>query len=282
MKSIHDSLLRRLSPFGMGPGVARMRLFAWLKLRLLCSVALAFAVALGVSSAAAQTSVQIHDIMVAGANPVMGTAATKTLPYSPYYGQAVSVTGTVVGVESTGDYAGTVYISEPSASWDSLVLTAEGLPVFNMATVNSACAVVGANVTVIGTVVLSTAVLPADVTAANTPGTGILPTSCTTTSTGTKTQSISLGSTLNSFGGALEYTGMTTSATFYAVVPHFRQRPTPATGIGDVHRPVLGHAVVEHCTTNNHLFRSAGIAKRRVRSPPVRPHPPGPATRSAS
>ena len=146
--------------------------------------------------AGAQTSVQIHDIMVAGNNPVVGTAATKTLPYSPYYGVNVSVTGIVVGVETSGDYAGTVYISEPSSSWDSVILTAEGMPVFNMATVNSACAVVGANVTVVGTVVLSTAVVSADVTAANTPGTGILPTSCTTTTTGTMTQSISVNSVL--------------------------------------------------------------------------------------
>ena len=54
----------------------------------------------------AQTSVQIHDIMVAGNNPIVGTAATKTLPYSTYYGQTVSVTGIVVGVMSSGDYTG--------------------------------------------------------------------------------------------------------------------------------------------------------------------------------
>jgi hypothetical protein len=50
------------------------------------------------ADAEAQTSVQIHDIMVAGSNPVVGTAATKTLPYSPYYGVNVSVTGIVVGI----------------------------------------------------------------------------------------------------------------------------------------------------------------------------------------
>ena len=206
----------------------------------------------------AQTSVSIHDIMVTVANPVVGTAATKTLPYSPYYGTNVSVTGIVVGVESTGDYTGTVYISEPSSSWDSNVLTAEGMPVFNVASINSACAVVGANVTVVGTVVLSTAIVPADVTAAGTPGTGILPTSCTTSSTGTMTQSISLGTTLTSFGGALRYTGMTTSATFYAISP---SGGTANAGTGTVTSNGQFWATLSNnTTTNNHLFRSAGIA----------------------
>ena len=207
--------------------------------------------------AGAQTSVQIHDIMVAGNNPVVGTAATKTLPYSPYYGVNVSVTGIVVGVETSGDYAGTVYISEPSSSWDSIVLTAEGMPVFNMATVNSACAVVGANVTVVGTVVLSTAVVPADVTAANTPGTGILPTSCTTTTTGTMTQSISVNSVLTAFGDALKYTGMTTSATFYAVAP--TTGTSAATG-AVISTGQFWATLSANTTTNNHLFRSTGIA----------------------
>ena len=72
--------------------------------------------------------------------------------------------------------------------------TAEGLPVFNLKSVASSCAVVGENITVIGEVVNSNAVVSNDITAANTPGTGVLPTSCTVNSTnGTMTQSISLG-----------------------------------------------------------------------------------------
>jgi len=211
------------------------------------------------SLAAAQTSVQIHDIMVAGSNPTVGTAATETLPYSPYYGQTVSVSGIVVGVMSSGDYTGTVYISEPSSSWDSLILTAEGMPVFGMETLNSACAVVGATVTVVGRVVLSTAVVPADVNAAGTPGTGVLPTSCTVTSTGgTMTQSISVGSVLTQFGDALKYTGMTTSATFYAVAPAtgtLTESTETQTSTGQ-----FWATLSSNTTTNNHLFRSAGIA----------------------
>lgn len=209
--------------------------------------------------AGAQTSVQIHDIMVAGTNPVAGTAATRTLPYSPYYGTTVSVSGIVVGVELTGDYAGTVYISEPSSSWDSLVLTAEGMPIFKLAALNSQCAVVGNTVTVVGPVVLSTAIVPADVTAAGTPGTGVNPTSCTVTSTGgTMTQSISVNGVLASFGDALKYTGMTTSATFYAVAP--------AGGTTDVTSGTVTSTgqfwatLTTNTATNSHLFRSIGIA----------------------
>ena len=168
-----------------------------------------------VSGLDAQTTVQIHDIMVAGSNPVVGTATTKTLPYSPYYGQTVSVSGIVVGVMSAGDFTGTAYISEPSGSWDSIILTAEGLPVFNLATLSPACAVVGATVKIVGQVVLSNSIVASDITAAGTPGTGLLPTSCTITSTnGTMTQSISVSGVLAEFGDALKYTGMTTTATF--------------------------------------------------------------------
>jgi hypothetical protein len=207
----------------------------------------------------AQTSVQIHDIMVAGSNPVVGTATTKTLPYSPYSGQNVSVSGIVVGVMSTGDFAGTVYISEPSGSWDSIVLTAEGMPVFGMKSLNPACAVVGATVTVVGQVVLSNSVVATDITAAGTPGTGILPTSCTVTSTsGTMTQSISVSSVLTAFGDALKYTGMTTSATFYAVAPAtgtLAEASATETSNGQFWATLSANT-----TTNNHIFRSAGIA----------------------
>lgn len=223
------------------------------------AVLLVFALAVFLSQGIAQTSVQIHNIMVAGANPIVGTTATDTLPYSPYYDATVSVSGIVVGVESSGDYTGTVYISEASSSWDSLILTAEGMPVFGMKALNPACAVVGATVTVVGKVVLSTAVVPADVNAAGTPGTGILPSSCTVTSTnGTMTQSISVGSVLTNFGDALKYTGMTTSATFYAVAPTtgtLTESTETQTSTGQFWATLSANT-----GTNNHLFRSAGIA----------------------
>ena len=212
-----------------------------------------------VPSVNAQTVVQIHDIMVAGSTPIIGTAATATLPYSPYYGQTVSVSGIVVGVMSSGDYTGTVYISEPSSNWDSVVLTAEGMPVFGVQSLNSACAVVGATVTVVGKVVESTAVVPADINAAGTPGTGVLPTSCTVTSTGgTMTQSISVSSVLTEFGDALKYTGMTSSETFYAVAPAtgtLTESTETETSTGQFWATLASNA-----TSNNHLFRSAGIA----------------------
>ncbi|MGO4515880.1 hypothetical protein AB4Y89_08810 [Terriglobus sp. 2YAB30_2] len=69
--------------------------------------------ALVASVGRAQTSVSIHDIMT-------------SLPNSPYLGKSVSTSGIVVGVMSTGGF----YISEPSSSWDNLISTAEGLPVF--------------------------------------------------------------------------------------------------------------------------------------------------------
>jgi len=230
-------------------------------LRVIHRMAVTLAAVVGIASlsVSAQTTVQIHDIMVAGTNPVVGTAATKTLPYSPYYGQSVSVSGIVVGVMSTGDFAGTVYISEPSSSWDSVVLTAEGLPVFGLNSLNSACAVVGATVTVVGQVVLSNSVVAADITAAGTPGTGLLPTSCTVTSTGgTMTQSISVGSVLTEFGDALKYTGMTTTATFYAVAPAtgtLVESTETETSTGQ-----FWTTLSSNTATNNHLFRSAGIA----------------------
>ncbi|MDR3745268.1 MAG: choice-of-anchor D domain-containing protein [Acidobacteriaceae bacterium] len=209
----------------------------------------------------AQTSVSIHDIMVV--SPGTSSNTKYYLPDSEYlyshYGSTVSVSGIVVGVMSGGEFPGTVYISEPSSSWDSLVATAEGMPVFGVASVNSACAVVGASITVVGEVVESNTVVSSDITAADTPGTGILPTSCTVTSTsGTMTQSISPGSTLNSFGGALEYTGMTMSATFYAVSPTsgtLTESTETETSTGQ-----FWATLASNSSTNNHLFRSSGIA----------------------
>ncbi|RXH55910.1 choice-of-anchor D domain-containing protein [Granulicella sibirica] len=186
----------------------------------------------------AQTTLQIHDIMTA-------------LPNSPYLGQSVSVSGIVVGVMNTGGF----YFSEPSTSWDSLVATAEGMPVFYASAAdNPSCAVVGNIVTVVGTVTNTTAL-----TAADTPGTGITPTSCTVTGTGTMTQSINLSSVLTTFGDALKYTGMAASNTsFYAIAPTtgtLTETSETVTSNGQFWA-TLG----ANTTTNNHLFRTAGIA----------------------
>ena len=197
--------------------------------------------------AVAQTDVSIHDIMT--------TSGSYPLPDSPYlyshYGSPVSVTGVVVGVLTTGG----VYISEPSGDWDSLVATAEGMPIFATAGGNPACAVVGNSVTVIGDVVEGTAI-----TAANTPGTGIQPTSCTVVSTGnTMTQAISIASVLGSFGGALEYTGMAANnSTFYAVSPTggtLAEATETVTSNGQ-----FWATLDSNTATNNHLFRSPGVA----------------------
>lgn len=239
-----------------------MRCSHWCRSSLvsLCDVlSLLVATTLAAPGMQAQTTVQIHDIMVAGTNPIVGIAATATMPYSPYYGQTVSVSGIVVGVMSSGDYTGTVYISEPSSGWDSEILTAEGMPVFGVQSLNSACAVVGATVTVVGKVVMSTAVDPADVNAAGTPGTGVLPTSCTVNSIGgTMTQSISVSSVLTEFGDALKYTGMTSTATFYAIAPAtgtLTESTETETSTGQ-----FWATLASNTSTNNHLFRSAGIA----------------------
>lgn len=185
----------------------------------------------------AQTSVSIHDIMT-------------NMPNSPYLGKSVSTSGIVVGVMTTGGF----YISEPSGNWDNSVATAEGIPVFYAAGANPACAVVGNTVTVVGMVTNTTAL-----TAANTPGTGITPTSCTTTATGgTMTQSISVSGVLTSFGDALKYTGMTTSATFYAVSPTggtLDEATETVTSNGQFWATLNSNSA-----TNNHLFRATGIA----------------------
>jgi|GEM_PF-4014234 len=209
----------------------------------------------------AQTSVNIHDIMVA--SPGTSTYSEYFLPNSDYlyshYGSTVSVSGIVVGVMTTGDFAGTVYISNPSSGWDNYQATAEGMPVFSVASLNPACAVVGNTITVVGEVVESNSLVSADITAADTPGTGVLPSSCAVNSTGgTMTQSISLNSTLTSFGGALEYTGMTTSATFYAVSPTsgtLTESTETTTSTGQ-----FWATITSNTATNNHLFRSTGIA----------------------
>jgi hypothetical protein len=188
--------------------------------------------------AGAQTSLSIHDIMT-------------SLPNSPYLGVNVSVSGVVVGVMNTGGF----YISEPSDDWDSLVSTAEGMPVFYASAAdNPSCAVVGNIVTIVGTVANTTAL-----TAADTPGTGITPTSCTVTGTGTMTQAISLSSVLTSFGDALKYTGMAASNTsFYAIAPTGGTLVEPTETVTS--NGQFWATLSSNSSTNNHLFREAGIA----------------------
>lgn len=191
----------------------------------------------------AQTSVSIHDVM-------------KSLPGGPYLGQSVSTSGIVVGIMSGTSTGGAAfYISEPSTGWDSLQSTAEGMPIW--ASSVSACNSVsdGDVVTVVGTVTNGTLV-----NAANTPGTGITPTSCTVTGTSTMTQSIDLANfgALTSFGDALEYTGMSaTDKSFVAISPSGGS----ISGSAIVGNGQFWGVLSSGITTNEHMFRSTGIAK---------------------
>ena len=193
-----------------------------------------------VAAASAQTSIAIHDAM-------------QSLPGGPYLGQSVSTSGIVVGVMSTGGF----YISEPANDWDSLRSTAEGMPIFPNTI--SACnsLVDGDVVTVVGTVVNGTAV-----TAANTPGTGIQPTSCTKTGTEAMSQSINLANfgALTTFGDALVYTGMSaTDSSFVAISPTGGAIPTGGSAV--VSSGQFWGVLSSGITTNNHMFRSPGIAR---------------------
>ena len=181
----------------------------------------------------------IHDVM-------------QSLPGGPYLGKSVSTSGIVVGVLSTGGF----YLSEPSNEWDSLVATAEGMPIF-ISTVSACNSVTdGDVVTVIGTVVNGLAV-----TAANTPGTGIQPTSCTKSGIAAMTQSIDLANfgALTSFGDALKFTGMAaTDKSFVAIAPTTGNLSSTGTGITSTGQ--FWAVLSANITTNNHLFRAAGIA----------------------
>ncbi len=195
-----------------------------------------------VAAVPAQTTVSIHDVM-------------QSLPGGPYLGKSVTTSGIVVGVLSTGGF----YLSEPSANWDSLRSTAEGMPIFLSSV--SACNSVadGDSVTVTGTVVNSNSITPAAITAANTPGTGILPTACTTSGTAAMTQSIDLANfgALTSFGDALQYTGMAaTDRSFVAVAPTSGTNyGTTVTSTGQ-----FWAVLSANIATNGHMFRSSGIA----------------------
>ena len=204
-------------------------------MHMLRSAFAAAALALAVS-APAQTAVQIHDIMT-------------NLPNSPYLGQSVSVTGVVVGVMT----AGGIYITAQDANWDSNQATAEGMPIFYPTGGYPTCAVVGNVVTLVGTVVNGTAENGAD-----TPGTGLNPTSCTVTGTDVVTRNVALPTGLSSFGQLLPYTGMPFSnTTLFAVAPTGGTLDIPTetvTSNGQFWATFVQSA-------NFHTFRSAGIAE---------------------
>lgn len=209
--------------------------------RILVAICIVLAVAefmLCPQVADAQTSVTMDDIMT-------------NLPNSPYLGKSVSISGIVIGVMNTGGF----YVVEPDSKWDGIVSTAEGIPVFYASAAdNPSCAVVGNAVTVVGTVTNSAAV-----TAADTPGTGITPSSCTVTGTGTVTKTIPVTYVFTTFGDAQQFTGMPVSNTsFYAI------GPTGGT-LDEVSETVTSSGqfwatLTSNSSTNNHLFRSAGIA----------------------
>lgn len=190
----------------------------------------------------AQTSVSIHDVM-------------QSLPGGPYLGKSVSTSGIVVGVMSGSSTGGAAfYISEPSTGWDSLQATAEGMPIW--ASSVSACNSVsdGDVVTVVGTVANGTLL-----NAADTPGTGITPTSCTVGSTSTMTQSIDLANfgALTSFGDALKYTGMSATDTSFVAISPSGGSVSGSTMVGNGQFwGVLSSGI----TTNEHMFRKTGIA----------------------
>ncbi len=205
------------------------------RLRMLCLAALLAGYCF---AAPAQTAVALHNIM-------------SGLPSSPYLGQTVQTTGVVVGVMSTGGF----YLSSQDSDWDNLLSTAEGMPVYPN-TVSACDAVaVGDVMTVTGTVANSTVV-----NAANTPATGIQPAACSKSGTATVTRSIDLSTTgaLASFGDALKFTGMSaTDASFAAISP--TGGSADGSGVVTSNGQFWG-VLSSSMATNNHLFRSLGIA----------------------
>jgi hypothetical protein len=184
-------------------------------------------------SAQAQQTVQIHDIM-------------KDLPASPLLGQNVSVSGVVVGVMSTGGF----YMTALQTTWDTSSATAEGMPVFAAAGATPACAVVGNMVVVVGTVVNGTGLNGAD-----TPATGVNPTSCTVVGDGSINSPITL-TAATAFGSYLASTGMPISnTTFNAISPTAGATNTTTGAVTST-----GQFWVDINTpTNGHLFKSAGL-----------------------
>lgn len=218
----------------------RARTFAVEVCRWLVMAALA-----GCLPAGAQAPVAIHTIMT-------------NLPNSPLLGQAVSVSGVVVGVLGSGGF----YLTGPNAAWDTNPATAEGIEIYAAAGANPACAVVGNVVTVVGTVLNGAAV-----NGANTPGTGIQPASCAVTGTGSVSNTVTLGSA-SSYGQDLPVTGTPVANTvFYAISPT-GGTTDPATGLVTS----TGQFWVDLAVpVNGHLFKSAGLEADNFYPPPPAP-----------
>ena len=191
---------------------------------------------------AAQTAVSIHDIMT-------------NLPNSPLLGQNVTTSAIVTGViNQTGTGNSGFYLT--LQTWDSLVSTAEGILVAGSAVASCNTVAVGQVVTVTGVVTNSTA---PNLTAANTPGTYLVPSACSASGTASMTETISVNGVLTTFGDALKYTGMAVSnASFYAVQP--TTGTVSATTGAAVSTGQFWATLDSNTATSNHLFRSAGIA----------------------
>ncbi len=194
----------------------------------------------------AQESVSIHDIMT-------GLPASPELGHIVITDQGVPIVVGVVPGTVAGSNGG-FYLT--LQTWDSFPSTSEGI--FVAGSSIPGCQVsVGQVVHVTGVVTNSTA---PNLTAANTPGTYLVPSACTASGTAAMSQSISLSQVLTTFAGALQYTGMAVSdASFYAVQPTtgtvLSSTATSVTSTGQFWA-TLG----SNTSTNNHLFRSEGIA----------------------
>ncbi len=207
--------------------------------RALCTVAIVCTAA----SALAQTTVSIPTIMT-------------NLPNSPLLGQNVTTSGIVVGVVDSGvpGRDGGFYMS--LNTYDNDATAAKGI--FVAASAIAGCQVaVGQVASVTGVVTNSTA---PNLTAADTPGTYLVPSACSASGTDATSATIDLHGVLASFGDALKYTGMSVSnSTFYAVGPTTgavaSSTATAVTSTGQFWATLNSNAA-----TGNHLFRSTGIA----------------------
>ncbi|MGI4854911.1 MAG: choice-of-anchor D domain-containing protein [Janthinobacterium lividum] len=210
--------------------------------RLLC---LLLGIGLGLAPATpAQTVVPIHDVMT-------------NLPNSPFLGGNVTTTGVVVGTVDPG--AGSAsrgfYMSLQANVADPNSVGGIFVAGSSVAACNAVA--VGQLVTVTGTVTNSTA---PNLTAANTPGTFLVPTACSANGTQSLAQTVSLGGVLTSFGDALKYTGQSVANhSFYAVGP--TSGTLPLNGSAVVSTGQFWATLNANTGTNNHLFRSTGIAE---------------------
>ena len=213
--------------------------------RLLPSVllllSLLFAALTAVSQTAVSQTVSIHDIMT-------------SLPDSPLLGQNVTASAIVTGVlNQTARGNGGFYLTLQNP--DNLASTAEGILVAGSSVPSCNAVAVGQVVTVTGVVTNS---LAPNLTAANTPGTYLVPSVCSAGGTASMTNTISLRGALTTFGDALKYTGMAISdTTFYAVGPTGTVSSTTGAVISTGQ---FWATLTSNSGTNNHLFRSPGFA----------------------